>query len=69
MHRGGKSAERREYERLQAALAKKQEEVKKLQEQCAALDSTPKPSSEWPRDAADAARHAHDREVDSFGEQ
>ena len=65
--RDGKTAERREYEKLRDALAKKQEEVKKLQEQCAALDTAPTPErrSEWPRDAADAT-HGHERrELDS----
>ena len=44
-----KSAERREYERLRDALAKKQEEVRKLQAQCAALDAQPEPRSCMPQ--------------------
>ena len=34
-----KTSERRKYEQLREALAQKQEEVRRLQEQCAALDS------------------------------
>ena len=34
-----KSSEKREYDQLRVALARKQEEVRRLQEQCAALDS------------------------------
>ncbi len=34
---GAKSAEQREYERLREALARKQEEVRRLQAQCEAL--------------------------------
>jgi hypothetical protein len=34
---GAKSAEQREYERLREALARKQEEVRRLQAQCEAI--------------------------------
>lgn len=39
--RKGSSTERREYDNLREALARKQEEVRRLQEQCAALEARP----------------------------
>lgn len=39
-----KSAERQEYEDLRAQLVRKQEEVRRLQEQCAQLDALRQPA-------------------------
>ena len=45
---GAKSAEQREYERLREALARKQEEVRNLQEQCAKLSTPQRTGQELP---------------------
>merc|ERR1712083_143150 len=52
-----KSAERKEYERLQETLARKQAEVRKLQAECAALNSPPERQDRPP--AREQVYHGH----------